>query len=83
MTRFWIEDRNNPSKLDWTLDRAEQQKGVYKDYALVARFLDPNTDRVVTVAAGIARGLDRTCEGQHGTPSRHDDQHRSLPGRYD
>jgi len=56
MTRFWIEDRNNPSKLDWTLDRAEQQKGVYKDYALVARFLDPNTDRVVMVAAGIARG---------------------------
>ena len=56
MTRFWIEDRNNPSKLEWTLDRAEQQKGVYKDYALVARFLDPNTDRVVMVAAGIARG---------------------------
>ena len=56
MTRFWIEDRNNPSKLDWTIDRAEQQKGVYKDYALVARFFDPNTDRVVMVAAGIARG---------------------------
>jgi hypothetical protein len=56
MTRFWIADRNNPSKLDWTIDRAEQQKGVYKDYALVARFVDPNTDRVVMVAAGIARG---------------------------
>src|SRR4029077_4323255 len=56
MTRFWIEDRNNPTKLDWTIDRAEQQKGVYKDFALVARFLDPNTDRVVMVAAGIARG---------------------------
>ena len=56
MTRFWIEDRNNPNKLDWTIDRAEQQRGVYKDFALVARFLDPNTDRVVMVAAGIARG---------------------------
>jgi len=27
--------------------------------------------------------LDRTREGQHGTPSRHDDQHRNLPGRHD
>lgn len=56
MTRFWIEDRANPAKLDWTIDRAEQQKGVYKDFALVARFLDPNTDQFVIVAAGIARG---------------------------
>ena len=56
MTRFWIEDRANPTKLDWTIDRAEQQKGVYKDFALVARFLDPNTDQFVIVAAGIARG---------------------------
>ena len=56
MTRFWIEDRANPTKLDWTIDRAEQQKGVYKDFALVARFLDRNTDQFVIVAAGIARG---------------------------
>jgi hypothetical protein len=56
MTRFWIEDRTQPGKLDWTIDRSEQRKGVYKDYAIVARFLDPNTDRFVMVAAGIARG---------------------------
>lgn len=56
MSRFWIADRNNPTNLDWIIDRAEQQKGVYKDFAIVARFLDPNTDRVVMVAAGIARG---------------------------
>jgi len=29
------------------------------------------------------RGVDRTPEGQGGTPSRHDDQHRNLPGRHD
>jgi len=56
MTRFWIEDRTNTGNLNWTIDRTEQQKGVYKDFAIVARFVDPNTDRIVMVAAGIARG---------------------------
>src|SRR6202035_43991 len=57
MTQFWIEDRANPGKRDWILDRSvQQQTGTYKDYAIVARLLDPNTDRFVVVAAGIARG---------------------------
>jgi hypothetical protein len=56
MTRLWIEDRQNPGKREWMLDRTQQQTGVYKDYAIVARFLDPNTDQFVVVAAGIARG---------------------------
>jgi hypothetical protein len=56
MTKFWIEDRENPGKREWMLDRTQQQTGVYKDYAIVARFLDPNTDQSVAVAAGIARG---------------------------
>jgi hypothetical protein len=56
MTRFWIEDRNNPTKQDWVIERSHQDTGTYKDYAIVARLLDPNTDRFVVVAAGIARG---------------------------
>jgi hypothetical protein len=56
MTRFWIEDRNNPGRQDRLLERSGQDTGTYKDYALVARLLDPNTDRFVVVAAGIARG---------------------------
>jgi hypothetical protein len=56
MTKFWIEDRQNPATREWMLDRSQQQTGVYKDYAIVARFLDPNTDQLVIVAAGIARG---------------------------
>jgi hypothetical protein len=56
MTKFWIEDRQNPGTQEWVLDRSQQQTGVYKDYAIVARFLDPNTDQFVIVAAGIARG---------------------------
>ena len=56
MTRFWIEDRSNPTKQDWVLERSHQDTGTYKDYAIVARLLDPNTDRFAVVAAGIARG---------------------------
>jgi hypothetical protein len=57
MTQYWIEDRANPQKRDWTLDRSQQfQTGVYKDYAIVARLVDPNTDQYVVVAAGINRG---------------------------
>jgi hypothetical protein len=57
MTQFWIEDRANPGKHGWTLDRSQQQQtGTYKDYAIVARFLEPNTDQFVVVAAGIGRG---------------------------
>ena len=57
MTQFWIEDRANPGKRDWLLDRSQQlQTGVYKDYAIVARLVDPNTEQFVVVAAGIGRG---------------------------
>jgi len=57
MNEFWIEDRNNPGKRDWVLYRSVQQEtGTYKDYAIVARFVDPNTDQYVVVAAGIGRG---------------------------
>jgi hypothetical protein len=57
MTQFWIEDRANPGKRDWMLDRSvQQQTGTYKDYAIVARLVDPNTDQFVVVAAGIGRG---------------------------
>jgi hypothetical protein len=57
MTKFWIEDRANPEKREWLLDRSQQlQTGVYKDYAIVARLVDPNTGQFVVVAAGIGRG---------------------------
>jgi hypothetical protein len=57
MTQFWIEDRANPGRHEWTLDRSiQQQTGTYKDYAIVARVIDPDTDQFVIVAAGIGRG---------------------------
>jgi hypothetical protein len=73
MTRFWIEDRNNPGKRDWLLERSHQDTGTYKDYAIVARLLDPNTDRFVVVAAGIARG-GTVAAGEFLVDARHLDE---------
>ena len=56
MSQFWVEDREQPSSRQWLLDRSHQATGTYKDFAIVARALDPNTGRYVVVAAGIARG---------------------------
>lgn len=56
MNQLWIEDRANPSKRDWVLYRPEQQPGAYRDAAIVARFVDPTTDQLVVIAAGIGRG---------------------------
>ena len=56
MSQLWIEDREHPEKRDWLLDRAQQKTEDYKDYAIVARFIPPDTDQYAVVAAGIGRG---------------------------
>ena len=56
MSKFWIEDREHPEKREWLLDRTQQKTEDYKDYALVARFIPPDTDQYTVVAAGIGRG---------------------------
>lgn len=56
MSQFWVEDRQRPGSRQWLLDRSQQATGTYKDFAIVARALDPNTGQYVVVAAGIARG---------------------------
>jgi hypothetical protein len=56
MTKFWIEDHNDPEKREWLLDREQQKTEDYKDYAIVARFVPRDTDQVSVVAAGIGRG---------------------------
>jgi hypothetical protein len=56
MSKLWIEDREHPEKRDWLLDRLQQKTEDYKDYAIVARFIPPDTDQYAVVVAGIGRG---------------------------
>jgi DNA-binding winged helix-turn-helix (wHTH) protein len=57
MTQFRIVDRESPSQTNWGIDRLEQMAtNNYRDYAIVARFIDGNTGKLALVIAGIGRG---------------------------
>lgn len=57
MTVFRIVDSGSNPHAPWVVDRLQQMNtNNYKDYALVARFIDPTTGKLTIVAAGIARG---------------------------
>lgn len=48
-----IRDRINASRKDWSVDYTAPYLDVSKDYALVLRMIDPKTEQMVIVAAGI------------------------------
>ena len=52
-SRITIRDRTNPSNTEWSIDYSTPYLDVSKDYALVLRMVDPKTDQIVVVAAGI------------------------------
>lgn len=79
MTQFWIEDRNDPTKREWLLDRAQQQTQDYKDYAIVARFMTPDTDQLAVIAAGIGRGGTVAAGEFLVSEDRMDEMLRQLP----
>jgi hypothetical protein len=57
MMHFWIEDTQGPAHTRWGIDRNIQETtNNYRDYAIVARFKDANTGKLVVIVAGIARG---------------------------
>jgi hypothetical protein len=48
-----IRDHNNPANNDWSIDYTTPYLNVTRDYALVLRMVDPKTEQMVVVAAGI------------------------------
>jgi hypothetical protein len=60
MTRLWIEDSQSPGHSRWVVDRSVQMAtNNYRDYAIIARFVDGNTGNAEVVIAGIGRGGTR------------------------
>jgi len=52
--RLILRDRENPWREDWSMDYSMPYLAVTKDYALVVRAMDPKTQQMVVVAAGIS-----------------------------
>jgi hypothetical protein len=49
----WISDRENPARKDWAVNLTTPIPELTEDYALISRMLDPTTDRMVVIAAGL------------------------------
>ena len=54
-SRWWIRDRQNPTRKDWEVDIRMPFPDVTEDYAVVGRFMNPGTERMTVVAAGIGQ----------------------------
>ncbi|SPE33931.1 conserved hypothetical protein [Candidatus Sulfopaludibacter sp. SbA3] len=50
-----IRDRQNPSNHSWVHDPSVLYASISQDYAVVSRFLDPLTEKMVVVVAGMGR----------------------------
>jgi hypothetical protein len=62
MTDFGIVDSTKPGQPGWVVDRMQQMTtNNYRDYAIVARFIDGTTGKLAVVAAGVARGGTRVA----------------------
>ncbi len=62
MTDFGIVDSTKPGEPGWVVDRLQQMTtNNYRDYAIVARFIDGTTGKLAVVAAGVARGGTRVA----------------------
>ena len=80
MSKLWIEDREHPDKREWLLDRLQQKTEDYKDYAIVARFVAPDTDQLAVVGAGIGRGGTVAAGEFLVDEHRMDEMMNQLPG---
>ena len=57
MSRHEIVDSLSPTQTHWVVDRSVQiATNNYRDYAIFARFTDPNTGNLSVIVAGIGRG---------------------------
>jgi hypothetical protein len=52
--RLLIRDNEQPLRDDWAVDYSMPYDAVTRDYALIARVLDPKTEQMVVTAAGLA-----------------------------
>jgi len=66
----WIKDSQNAGSKDWAVNLTTPYLQLNQDYALISRRLDPTTDRMVVVAAGLL-GYGTMAAGEFLTNSEY------------
>jgi len=54
-TTRWIDDRKNPGKENWKVVSSKPYAFVTDDWAMIARFRNPETEHWIVTAAGLSR----------------------------
>lgn len=49
----WIQDQKNPASRAWSVTRGPGAPPMTRDFALITRVVDPNTDRILVTAGGL------------------------------
>ena len=75
MQQFWVEDSFLHPTVRWSVDRKLQATNNFSDYAIVARFIDQDTGKLVVLVAGIT-GDGTTAASEFITES---DQLSQIP----
>jgi len=50
---YWVQDTKNPDRKIWALDLKTQYESVNRDYAIIARIHDEDTEQLEVIVAGI------------------------------
>jgi len=80
---FWLEDRQNPGRRDRAVNYQTPYLELNQDYALISRVLDPTTDRMVVIAAGLT-GFGTFAAGEFLTnPTYLDAAVKQLPKNWE
>jgi hypothetical protein len=66
----FIRDRQNPSKAAWRQNHSLPYSTFTQDYAVVSRFVDPRTEKMVVVVAGMGKN-GTLAAGEFVTNSRY------------
>jgi hypothetical protein len=66
----WIEDQQSPSDRKWSVTVVAGGPPVAKDFALITRIIDPNTDRIMVAVGGLL-GYGTLAAGEFLTDNKY------------
>jgi hypothetical protein len=61
MAESRLVDRHKPDRRDWIIDISQRYSLIKKNYAIVARFTDPNTQQPTLIVAGLGENGTRAA----------------------